>query len=274
MKDKLTLKELHEVFLEMMEDFHHYCICNNLSYYMVGGTLLGAVRNRGFIPWDDDVDFAMPRPDYNRFIKIYNGKYKIEHLLKNKNYTFPYLKFFHPYIPIVHIYDEKLGVDSHVFLKFDIYPIDGLGRNKKIAFYYAQFIQKIRQLCYLNISIDKSQNKLKNLLLLLVRKIPSWWLFRLQETFMSCYNYDKSLYVTRWRMPNLSKNIVAKSVFGIGSLLDFEDIQLVAPDKYREYLTLVYGDYLTPIRENIDLRHDINSSCNAKKLTSYINNNV
>ena len=66
------LKRIQEIELEMLKNFHTLCTTNNLRYYIVGGTLLGAIRHGGFIPWDDDIDIAMPRDDYEKFINIYS----------------------------------------------------------------------------------------------------------------------------------------------------------------------------------------------------------
>ena len=59
-----------EVIFKLMKWFHNFCCENNLTYYMLGGTMLGSIRHSGFIPWDDDADFGMPRPDYERFIEL------------------------------------------------------------------------------------------------------------------------------------------------------------------------------------------------------------
>lgn len=66
----LSLEEIHSVLLDMMKKFAAYCDVHGLRYYLVGGTLLGAIRHHGFIPWDDDVDIGMPRPDYERFLSL------------------------------------------------------------------------------------------------------------------------------------------------------------------------------------------------------------
>ena len=66
----LSLEEIHSVLLDMMKKFAAYCDAHGLRYYLVGGTLLGAIRHHGFIPWDDDVDIGMPRPDYERFLSL------------------------------------------------------------------------------------------------------------------------------------------------------------------------------------------------------------
>ena len=66
-----SLKKIHEAELEVLKDFIKICDENNLRYMMLGGTMLGAVRHKGFIPWDDDIDIGMPRADYERFIEIF-----------------------------------------------------------------------------------------------------------------------------------------------------------------------------------------------------------
>ena len=67
----LTLKEIQTESLGILKDIHSFCIKHDIKYSVVGGTLLGAVRHQGFIPWDDDIDLMMPREDYERFCRIY-----------------------------------------------------------------------------------------------------------------------------------------------------------------------------------------------------------
>lgn len=68
---KMTSKDIQSVGLAILKDIHEFCSANGIVYSLYGGTMLGAVRHKGFIPWDDDVDIAMPRQDYNRFVKSY-----------------------------------------------------------------------------------------------------------------------------------------------------------------------------------------------------------
>ena len=74
-KREVTLDEMRTIQLDILNKIQEFCIKNNIRYSLCGGTLLGAVRHKGYIPWDDDVDIFMPRPDYERFFASFNGSY-------------------------------------------------------------------------------------------------------------------------------------------------------------------------------------------------------
>ncbi|MDE6558154.1 MAG: LicD family protein, partial [Clostridia bacterium] len=87
------MSELQQRLLDMLKWFHAFCVEHNLRYYALGGTLLGAVRHKGFIPWDDDIDVGMPRKDYNRFIKLMKNAdgqsvFRLETPLENKDFVY------------------------------------------------------------------------------------------------------------------------------------------------------------------------------------------
>jgi lipopolysaccharide cholinephosphotransferase len=71
---ELSLRELQLFTLDILKDVHTFCINNQLHYSVAFGTLIGAIRHRGFIPWDDDIDIVMPRPDYERFCQTYHSE--------------------------------------------------------------------------------------------------------------------------------------------------------------------------------------------------------
>ena len=71
---EMTLEEIQQVSLEILKDVHRFCVENDIKYSLCYGTLLGAIRHNGFIPWDDDIDIMMPRPEYDRFIRLYQSE--------------------------------------------------------------------------------------------------------------------------------------------------------------------------------------------------------
>lgn len=267
---KCTLDEVHELLLQMMHEFHNFCVNNNLTYYMVGGTLLGAIREKGFIPWDDDVDFAMPRSDYERFIQIYDGNLKLKSYKNDEKYFFPYVKLFHSDTPVSSVFDSKFDIEGDVFVKFDIYPLDGVGTMWGQAKRVVRRVEWLKRLLYINQTRDLSKNILKSCVVKIVRMIPTSVFVRMSDRCMQQFTYEESTLITRWRMPNMLKNVVKKDVFGTPKLVKFESLQLFAPEKFDVYLKKVYGEYMIQKRENLGLRHDVSSTVIAKDLATDI----
>ncbi len=126
---KIEIDEMRQRLLSMAEYLQNICKENGLKMFLSGGTLLGAVRHKGFIPWDDDIDVHMPRPDYDRLIKIFKrkeniGKYKLLSHELNDKYVYTFAKLVDDDTLLIED-DIYSGVDMGLYL--DIFPIDGLG---------------------------------------------------------------------------------------------------------------------------------------------------
>lgn len=122
---KIETEEMKKLELDMLIDVAKFCDENDIRYYLSGGTLLGAVRHKGFIPWDDDIDISMPRPDYLKFVSTYNGSsefYQVQSIENNDKYWRTFAKVFdtRTYLKEDAIRMPKDG--NGVFI--DIFPID------------------------------------------------------------------------------------------------------------------------------------------------------
>lgn len=129
---ELSLTEIQKVELDILTKVADICKRENLRYFLYYGTLIGAIRHHGFIPWDDDLDICMPRPDYEKLIDYFKrhsselAPLKIEHYSVNKDYIFPILRISDSRFYTV--YEGKKEYGLGIFI--DIYPFDGCGNNE------------------------------------------------------------------------------------------------------------------------------------------------
>lgn len=139
--DNNYLERIHSEILTVMDEVVRVCNENNLRYYMIGGTLLGAVRHKGYIPWDDDIDIVMPREDFNKFIilcsKALQSPFKLQWITTNEKYRFLFAKVEN--VNTVFYAGLKYKEDVYPGIYVDIFPIDetngysrGIVRRKAI----------------------------------------------------------------------------------------------------------------------------------------------
>lgn len=134
--DSKVLDRLHNEMLVIYEEISRICDKHNLTYFVVGGTLLGAVVHKGYIPWDDDLDIAMPRDDYDKFIEIcqkeLNDKFFIHHTVTDENYWIPFAKL--RMNNTVFLEEKRKNVNSHAGIYVDVFPFDYSSEcNSKMA---------------------------------------------------------------------------------------------------------------------------------------------
>ncbi len=246
--DELTQDELRSFQLkltEMLCEFDRVCRKIGLRYYLVEGTCLGAVRHKGFIPWDDDIDIAMPRPDYEKLWSVWNKEYSSKGLilcrtdglnctkfhimqLRNANTTF--------------IFPHSVNIDTCHGIKLDICPLDGVPENwfkRKIQWFNAMSFGLFSAQRIPNQEGNRATKLLAKVLLSLI-KSPSrrFKIWKKNETKMMRYSFDESSYIRC-----INSKIMDKSIFGAPVEMEFEGHLFFVPEKYKEYLSLLYGDY-------------------------------
>ena len=132
----ITSDELRSIQLDLLQKTADFCEANGIRYFLCGGTLLGAIRHKGYIPWDDDIDIAMPRTDYDRFCMTFNqpnSKYRVKSLSTHPDYNNAFAK----------VYDDRTMLKElhykgiHFGVYIDVLPVDGVkdsAQIKKIMF--------------------------------------------------------------------------------------------------------------------------------------------
>lgn len=253
-----SMDEIHEIDLKICKEFINICKNNNLRYYIIGGTFLGAVRHKGFIPWDDDMDIAMPRKDFEKFIKIANNE-----LPKNlKLITFendPKYRYYLPRIvdlntEIVEKRYSKLNEKSHLFI--DIFPIDGTPNNglkRKIHYLRVLFNRMLVSWYYIDtIDPSRKRSKMEKILIGLGKILPTKKIIKPKKVLKKIDNLLKknSMEDSKFSGTIMGayrvREIVPTIYFGSPTSYKFEDIELTGPEMYDEYLTHMYGDYMKP----------------------------
>ena len=233
----------------MLKWFHGYCIKHEIKYYIVGGSMLGAVRHGGFIPWDDDIDVVLPRPDYNRLLSIFNKQenhYYLESPYSgNKDYFYSFAKLYDTNTTLV----EKTRIDCKRGLYIDVFPLDGLGNDLEEV--DANFKKVDRMNMFLmtrTCAYEKRRGFAKNAAIFMSRLLPSFIIrdrtlpIRLDK-LASSFGYENSRYVANLMGAYRKKEIMEKTLFGNPTEYEFENITVYGVEHYDEFLTHIYGDW-------------------------------
>lgn len=250
------LRKLQLAELDILKEFVALCQRNDLQYYIIGGTLLGAVRHSGFIPWDDDIDIAMPRKDYEKLLIVLNEQlvepYGFLHYSVDQGYREYSLKIIHKHI---YCYEDKVDVEkSKTNLWIDILPLDAVPNNK---FIYAIFKMVVyfwkAMLSFKNIDTIKNNKKrpiYERVLIRFAQIIPvkklinrNFVMKALDKTIKSC-DYELSQFVGTYMGAYRFREVVPKIFFGSSIKCNFEGMNLDAPEKIDDYLNHIYGDYM------------------------------
>lgn len=246
------MADLKYDLLNMLKWFHDFCCENGITYYALGGTLLGAVRHKGFIPWDDDIDLGLPRDDYNRLIRALEheqGRYVLETPYQaKKGFVYSYCKLYDTQTTLI----ERTRYKTKRGIYLDIFPIDGIGNTLEESKVNFREIEKLNNFISTKVcALSKRRKFYKNCAILLGRCIPEFicgWRKTVLKVDRICASrsFNDCVYVGNLLGNWHEKEIAKREWFGKPMLLDFEDCKIFAPCDYDKYLTNVYGDYMTP----------------------------
>ena len=250
---KMSIEEIKACEYELLCKIDTVCREQSLRYSISGGTLIGAIRHKGFIPWDDDIDIAMPRPDYEKFISYCKshdtGFGLLAHDL-NSNYRNLFAKV---YDKDTIILDETTDLkDTELGIYVDIFPLDGLGnseRDAKKQFFSAEIEREILNATnWLKFSKSKTHKwyvePIRYFVFILSRICNANHLIEKIENKNSKYSFDESEYAGCLCGSYRLKEIMKKEVFSNYIDLSFEGGVFKGFRDYNEFLSRIYGDYM------------------------------
>ena len=254
---KATLDEAREIMLDILKEIDRICLKYNLKYWLSGGTLLGAIRHNGFIPWDDDIDIDMLREDFEKFKKIAKIELREEFYLDSHE-----LEEMIEYMPLKirhknSIYIEKWDNDKNetkgIFV--DIFPYDKFSKNKiiqkKEMFPKYLYELKTMRMWSNNRSL---KNRLKSLVIKFLKILPKNYIINLNKKYFQNSLLKKDFvigygYGLTWR-----KTFEIEDIFPLKRKM-FEKNQFFIPNNYKKYLKTFYGDYMKIPDEDKRLTH-------------------
>ena len=272
------IKKLKEIELEIFKHFIEICNENSLRYFVVGGTALGAVRHKGFIPWDDDIDVALPRGDYEKFLSIAQSSLPenmfLQTYITDKNYPNPFAKLRQSDTAFIEKSTSKIKMNHGVYI--DIFPLDGYSRSgiKGKLLGLKEKILKI-SVGSVFVSGNISKNKFRAIVKrAIVRLLPDYRAsVRRLDTMYKKIPYEDAEIIVNFCGAWAEKEIMPKAYFGDGIEGEFEGIKVVLPEKTHEYLTALYGDYMTLPPEEERVGHHYYTVMDLEKsYKEYINN--
>lgn len=247
-----------------MRWFHSFCEENGLRYYALGGTMLGAARHQGFIPWDDDIDVGMPREDYEKLAALLQGRSGEQYFLetpdtKAKDYFYPFSKLYDTTTTLVE--NTKYKIRRGICI--DIFPLDGIGNDEEESRRNYPKIKKQYNFLLTRVTgVRKGRKWYKNCAVLFFRLIPGFMLNNkkiLKKLVDSCRAYPFDEY--KW-CGNLCgawgfKEVMPKAIMGTPTLYQFEDIKIYGAEDFDGYLTSLYGNWRQlPPKEKQVTHHD------------------
>lgn len=254
--------------MEVLMEIERICNKYNIQYYAAAGTMLGAVRHKGFIPWDDDLDISMKRADYQRFMKVAPKEIPYQwHLYSpqlDKGWKMPFMRL---------INNMGINISSKFLQQFhgcpygvgvDIFALDYLPSDKtelevlKILYEHTLYVKQIIEKGSTELTEEEYQNKIEEFLLeveetlrfKINRKenIVNQMLVRLEEMSMLYQEEEsKQLGCICFMSPGDSKGVL-KEWYQEAVLLPFENIMIPVPKGYDEVLRVSFGDYMIPVR--------------------------
>lgn len=257
MKVDNDIQKLHKCLRLILDEIDRICQKNNIPYFLDSGSALGAIRHKGFIPWDDDVDVAMPRKDYKEFLRVASHELQqdmnMTYTGNNKEYRYSFARISTKRMQII---NHSANIPRVEDAWIDIIPLDGLPENKivrNIHKIHMFFWRSLNQIAQYDELVD--QKRKRGIIGTIVVKIAGFKFFRGIISYKKClkhldtvlekYSYDECDVVINYVAAYGFKETFNKKALGNGKKYLFEDSYFSGPIDGDYVCKTIYGDYMT-----------------------------
>jgi lipopolysaccharide cholinephosphotransferase len=243
----MILKSIQSALLIKIDQVSNICIKNNIPFYLIGGSLLGAIRHKGFIPWDDDIDIGILRPNFEKFSNILESNiYDIdfESYKSNENYIYSFIKIVDKSIEVD--FDWHNNLNFKTYASIDVFPIDGTPNLLIFRYLYVLYVQSLisfKNYLFLNPYKRSFGKKMFSIFLKKIIKVKPNVLIKFIEIQMKRYPVEKSKYLINYSGLYGFRELSKKDTFGSPIPLPFDSLVLFGVQKYHTYLSRIYGNY-------------------------------
>lgn len=250
---KEDFRRLQLAQLEIMDEIHRLCIRHGIVYYMIGGTVLGAVRHGGFIPWDLDIDIAMKREDYDHFKEVceeeLSSRFSYRDYANTHNYDHPHALVCINHTILVNKFDKYNPNKENLGIYLDIFPLDNAPVEERARKNQAETIQRLKAYKGYKLGMCYSNHLAKKVVKKMIRGAMFWTsVDRINQKTDQCmrkYNDKSTGYLCSMASHySYEKQCMPQDIYGVPQLVKFEDREYYAPQKIEEYLTRIYKDYM------------------------------